>query len=112
MKRIVALVAVLMVAAGAGGCDAAAGAERPAKVSGQTGGGVLKVGDQKAGSRALLAAAGLLDGTPYRIEWSEFAAGPPLLEAVNAGAVDLGAVGDTPPIFAGAAGSKIVIVAA
>jgi sulfonate transport system substrate-binding protein len=72
----------------------------------------LKVGDQKAGSRAVLAAAGLLDNLPYKIQWSEFAAGPPLLEAVNAGAIDLGGVGDTPPIFAAAAGSRITLVAA
>jgi sulfonate transport system substrate-binding protein len=107
------LVLLAVLATTAAGCSSAAGAGRtPAKVSGQGGGGVLRVGDQKAGSRALLAAAGLLDGTSYKIEWSEFAAGPPLLEAVNAGAVDIGGVGDTPPIFAGAAGSKIVIVGA
>jgi sulfonate transport system substrate-binding protein len=76
------------------------------------GGVVLRVGDQKAGSRPLLAAAGLLDGTPYRIEWNEFSSGPPLLEAVNAGAIDVGGVGDTPPIFAASSGSRIVLVAA
>jgi sulfonate transport system substrate-binding protein len=87
------------------GCGSAAGSTGGSAV-------VLRVGDQKAGSRALLAAAGLLSGTTYRIAWSEFAAGPPLLEAVNAGAVDIGAVGDTPPIFAAAAGSRITMVAA
>jgi len=72
----------------------------------------LRIGDQKAGSQALLDAAGLLKDLPYTIEWSQFTSGPPLLEALNAGAIDVGATGDAPPIFAGAQGSKIVIVSA
>lgn len=74
----------------------------------------LKVGDQKGGGtlKALLAASGQDQGTPYRIEWATFTSGPPLLEAAAAGAVDFGGVGNTPPIFAGAAGSPLSIVAA
>ncbi|RSM68896.1 ABC transporter substrate-binding protein [Kibdelosporangium aridum] len=70
---------------------------------------VLKVGDQKGGSKTLLTTAGL-DRTPYRIEWSTFSSGPPLLEAASAGGIDIGAVGNTPPIFAAAAKAKIAIV--
>ncbi|MGA4838079.1 ABC transporter substrate-binding protein [Streptomyces sp. G45] len=72
----------------------------------------LNVGDQKGGSEAVLRAAGQLDDLPYKIKWSTFTSGPPLLEAVNAKAVDIGAVGNTPPVFAAGAGSKITIVAA
>lgn len=97
------LVALLAVVAG---CSRADGS------TSDKGSVVLRVGDQKAGSKALLAAAGLLDGTSYKIDWKEFTSGPPLLEALNAGAVDIGGVGDTPPIFAAAAGSKITLVAA
>jgi sulfonate transport system substrate-binding protein len=79
---------------------------------GGAGGPTLNVGDQKAGSEALLKAAGQLSGIKYKITWAQFTSGPPLLEAVNAGAVDIGAVGNTPPIFAAAAGSKISVVAA
>jgi sulfonate transport system substrate-binding protein len=71
----------------------------------------LRVGDQKGGSQAMLAAAGLLN-TPYHIEWSTFTSGPPLLEAANAGAIDIGAVGNTPPLFSAAANAKIAVVAA
>lgn len=46
------------------------------------------------------------------VKWVEFQFGPPLLEAMGAGSVDLGAVGDTPPIFAQAGGSNLVYVAA
>lgn len=70
---------------------------------------VLKVGDQKGGSKTLLTTAGL-DKTPYKIEWSTFSSGPPLLEAASAGGIDIGAVGNTPPIFAAAAKAKIAIV--
>ncbi|MEU1279262.1 ABC transporter substrate-binding protein [Streptomyces sp. NPDC005805] len=72
----------------------------------------LNVGDQKGGSEAILRAAGELDDLDYTIKWSTFTSGPPLLEAVNAKAVDIGGVGNTPPVFAAGAGSKIKVVAA
>lgn len=72
----------------------------------------LNVGDQKGGSEAVLRAAGELDDLKYKIRWSTFTSGPPLLEAVNAKAVDIGAVGNTPPVFAAGANSKISVVAA
>nr|WP_228047205.1 ABC transporter substrate-binding protein [Saccharopolyspora sp. HNM0983] len=72
---------------------------------------VLQVGDQKGNQRSMLAAAGLLD-TPYEIEWSTFTSGPPLVEAVSAGAVDVGGVGNTPPLFGAAASAKIKAVSA
>ena len=72
----------------------------------------LTVGDQKGTSaQALLKAAGL-DDTAYTIDWKEFTSGPPLLEAVNAGAVDVGMVGNTPPIFAAAAKGRFKMVQA
>ena len=46
------------------------------------------------------------------IKWVDFQFGPPLLEAINVGAVDFGFVGDSPPIFAQAGGSRIRYVAA
>ncbi|MFJ3221999.1 ABC transporter substrate-binding protein [Streptomyces sp. NPDC086783] len=72
----------------------------------------LNVGDQKGGSEAVLRAAGELKDLDYKIKWSTFTSGPPLLEAVNAKAVDIGGVGNTPPVFAAGAGSKIKVVAA
>jgi aliphatic sulfonates family ABC transporter substrate-binding protein len=45
-------------------------------------------------------------------EWVEFTSGPPLLEALGAGAINVGATGDTPPIFAQAAGSELLYVGA
>lgn len=46
------------------------------------------------------------------VTWHEFTSGLPLLEAVNVGAVDFSAdVADTVPVFAQAAGAKLVYVA-
>ncbi|MFF1834378.1 ABC transporter substrate-binding protein [Streptomyces sp. NPDC058231] len=72
----------------------------------------LNIGDQKGGYEAILRASGELDDLDYRIKWSTFSSGPPLLEAVNAEAVDIGGVGNTPPVFAAGAHSKIVVVGA
>jgi sulfonate transport system substrate-binding protein len=46
------------------------------------------------------------------VKWIDFQFGPPLLEAINVGAVDFGFVGDSPPIFAQAGGARIRYVAA
>lgn len=73
----------------------------------------LRIGDQKGSSeQVLLQAAGLLDDIPYHIQWSTFTSGPPMLEAANANAVDVGQVGNTPPIFSAAANGQIDIVGA
>ena len=63
----------------------------------------LRVGDQKGGAQALMEAAGLLRQLPYRLQWSQFAGAPMLMEALNAGAIDAGAIGDAPFVFGVAA---------
>jgi len=71
---------------------------------------VLKIGSQKGSLRALLEASGVLQGAPYRVEWSEFGAASPLLEALADGAVDVGGVGDAPFVFAYAAGAPVQVI--
>ncbi|MHC5826325.1 MAG: PhnD/SsuA/transferrin family substrate-binding protein [Nostoc sp.] len=44
------------------------------------------------------------------VQWTEFQAGPQLLEAMNVGSIDMGAVGESPPIFAQAAGASLTYV--
>ncbi len=73
---------------------------------------VLRVGDQKGNSQAVMAAAGVLKDVPYRIEWKEFAAAAPLLEALNAGAIETGLVGDAPFTFAAASNASVKAIAA
>jgi len=46
-----------------------------------------------------------LPGTP--LKWVEFPAGPQILEALSVGGVDFGFTGDTPPVFAQAAGKDL-----
>jgi sulfonate transport system substrate-binding protein len=73
---------------------------------------ILHVGSQRGGTKAMMIASGVLKGAPYKIEWSEFAAAQPLLEAIGAGAVDVGLAGDAPFMFAYQSGSPIKAVAA
>jgi len=73
----------------------------------------LRIGYQKASVNLLVARRlGLVEKRfpGVRIEWVEFTAGPQLLEALGAGSLDFGMTGDTPPIFAQAAGREIIYV--
>ncbi len=72
---------------------------------------VLRAGDQKGGTQSVMKAAGVLDNLPYRLEWSQFPAAAPVLEALNAEAVDLGFAGDAPTTFGLAAGLRGRIIA-
>jgi len=46
------------------------------------------------------------------VKWVEFPFGPPMLEALGAGAIDYGYTGDAPPVFAQAAHGRLVYAAA
>jgi sulfonate transport system substrate-binding protein len=73
----------------------------------------LNVGDQKGtGAEAVLSAAGLLNTLPFKVSWSDFTSGPPMLEAMASGSVDIGGVGDAPPAFAASGGEAVEIVGA
>ena len=75
----------------------------------------VRIGIQKYGKLILLKSRGTLEkrlaGIGYTVSWAEFPAGPQLLEALNARAVDFGNTGEAPPIFAQAASSELVYVA-
>jgi sulfonate transport system substrate-binding protein len=45
------------------------------------------------------------------LTWTEFPAGPQLLEGLNVGSIDFGHAGETPPVFAQAAGAPLLYVA-
>jgi sulfonate transport system substrate-binding protein len=73
----------------------------------------LDIGDQKGtGAEAVLTAAGLLNTLPFHVSWSDFTSGPPMLEAMASGSVDIGGVGDAPPVFAASGGEQVEIVGA
>jgi len=76
---------------------------------------IVRIGFQKYGKLVLLKSKGTLEGklkaAGYQLVWTEFPSGPPLLEALNVGAIDFGNTGEAPPIFAQAAGAPIQYVA-
>ncbi|MGQ4475811.1 ABC transporter substrate-binding protein [Streptomyces sp. SAS_276] len=110
-RRLVPAALLLPLALLLAACGGNSAAETSTGTDGK-GSLTLNVGDQKGGSEAVLRAAGELKNLDYKIKWSTFTSGPPLLEAVNAKAVDIGGVGNTPPVFAAGADSKIKVVAA
>ncbi|WP_213938257.1 aliphatic sulfonate ABC transporter substrate-binding protein [Pseudomonas sp. dw_612] len=67
----------------------------------------LRIGYQKSSVNMVLAREHqlleqALPGT--QVQWIEFPGGPQLIEALNGGSLDIGNIGDIPPIFAQAAG--------
>lgn len=68
----------------------------------QTSGDIVKI---KGAVEPRLKALGI------SVNWVPFPAGPQLLEAMNANRVDIGSVGESPPIFAQAAGAQLVYIA-
>jgi NitT/TauT family transport system substrate-binding protein/sulfonate transport system substrate-binding protein len=85
--------------------------------AGASGARLLRVGFQK-GEPILLAAKQnrsletLLNPLDIEVQWIEFQFGPPMLEAMRVNSVDIGAVGDTPPVFAQAAHGDLLYIAA
>ncbi|MBV9386270.1 MAG: sulfonate ABC transporter substrate-binding protein [Chroococcidiopsidaceae cyanobacterium CP_BM_ER_R8_30] len=74
----------------------------------------VRIGYQKYGTLFLLKARGNLDqqlkSQGVAVQWIQFPAGPQMLEALNAGSLDYGSTGETPPIFAEAAGAPLVYI--
>ncbi|GJD39980.1 MULTISPECIES: sulfonate ABC transporter substrate-binding protein [Methylobacterium] len=76
----------------------------------------FRIGYQKIGLIVVARQQGVIEkrlaaqGT--KVQWVEFQAGPPLLEALSAGSIDFGYTGDAPPIFSQSAGGNLVYVSA
>src|SRR5271166_4792076 len=71
---------------------------------------IVHIGYQKSGFLLLVRNEGTLEKRleplGYAVEWHEFTSGPPLLEAMNSGAVDFGHSGQPPPVFAQSNGCR------
>ncbi len=77
--------------------------------------GQLRIGYQKSASLFVLQKTQgtlekKLEPLNVSVRWVEFPAGPQLLEGLNVGSVDVGFVGEAPPIFAQAAGANFVYI--
>lgn len=75
---------------------------------------VVRIGYQKSGALLLVKNEGSLEKKlaplGYTAEWREFSSGVPILEALNAGALDVGHSGDAPVVFAQASGVPFVYI--
>ncbi|RKP44263.1 sulfonate ABC transporter substrate-binding protein [Pararobbsia silviterrae] len=103
----------LLRASAAAALGATLGFGGPLKAAAQ-GSKVVRIGYQKYGTLVIVKSRGTLEkrlaAIGATVQWLEFPAGPQLLEGLNAGAVDIGTVGETPPIFAQAGGVDFVYV--
>ncbi len=72
----------------------------------------VRIGYQKSGAFLLVKQDGSLEKKlaplGYSVEWREFPSGPPVVEALNAGALDVAHSGDAPLVFAQAAAVPFV----
>lgn len=76
----------------------------------------IRIGWQKGSDLAIIKARGVFENTLKQhgiaVQWVEFPAGPQMLEGLNVGGIDLGVVGETPPVFAQVADSNLLYVGA
>jgi len=99
-----ALAASLVAGLGVTGASAA---PKTVSLSGVT----LNVGDQLKEYQTIFAATNALQGAQYKVDWSDFIGGPPVIAAETGGSVDLGDMAETPTIFAQSAGDPVKVVA-
>lgn len=75
----------------------------------------VRIGHQPFGALFYLKAKGSLETRlaeiGWRVEWTEFVAGPPILAAIGKGKIDLGYTGVAPPVFAQSDGVPFVYIA-
>ena len=71
----------------------------------------LRVGDQNYYNvRASMEASGVLEGAPYTVDWKHFQSAAPVAEGLQAGALDLGFLGDSGFIFLAAKGAPVKLI--
>jgi sulfonate transport system substrate-binding protein len=110
LRRVGALVlpaglaAGLVVGVGATGSSAAT---KTVSLSGVT----ITFGDQLKEYQTIFTATNALQGASYKVDWTDFVGGPPVIAAETGGSVDLGDMAETPTIFAQSAGDPVKVVA-
>lgn len=95
LRNLAALAASALLALSTAAC--ASGSK---SISSGSGAGLptLVIGQQSSGIVSLVRDSHALDGAPYTVKWAVFPFGPPLVAAAAAGQIDLGDVGDVPPL--------------
>jgi sulfonate transport system substrate-binding protein len=110
------LACMILLAAFLTGCSGGSGGPQGQSTAPGETEKVLRIGYQKGDPLNIVKERGHLENRlkelGYSVTWNVFPAGPPLLEALSTGNLDVGRTGDSPPVFAQAAGSSLVYVAA
>jgi sulfonate transport system substrate-binding protein len=108
LSTVTVLVGTASLMTGLSAASGWAGSKSPTQVETK----VLRVGLQKSSTFNILRARGELARRLARqgitVSWSEFTSGPPLLEALAAGKVDVGETGDAPVVFAQSKNAPVV----
>ena len=90
------------------------GSASPAASPTATAAKVVRIGHQKFDPFTLVKARGGLEKRlqplGVSVEWKELQSGPPMLEALNVGSIDIGRTGDAPPVFAQAASAPLLYI--
>jgi sulfonate transport system substrate-binding protein len=124
-RRLTAAIALLAAAGTLTACAAGSGGSSGAKVLSSFDASTVArhsnwsqytftIGDNGGdGSQALAQLTGVFDKAPYKVKFARFTYGPPLVQAAASGDIDLGVVGDVPPVTGAATeyGFSIVGVA-
>src|SRR5689334_10389510 len=117
--RLTAAAALLTVASVLAGCSSPKGPDAPlSSAGGSTAANhpewsqyTFTIGDNGGdGNEELAKITGAFNDAPYKVRFARFDYGPPLVQAAASGNIDLGSVGDVPPITGAATqfGFKIV----
>ena len=108
LRILAALAAASVLTAGAAACSSGA----KSGTAGSAGKPTLVIGQQSSGIVSLVRDSHALDGAAYNVKWAVFPFGPPLVAAAAAGQIDLGDVGDVPPLNGAAKTPGFKVVAA
>lgn len=104
LARPAKLLVAALIAASVGAATTASAADRE-----------IRIGYQKSGALIFLKGKGALEEAlkplGVSVKWAEFQFGPPMLEALNAGAIDFATTGESPPVFAQVVGPNFAYVA-
>jgi sulfonate transport system substrate-binding protein len=106
LRYVAAFVVPLGLVVGLDAGSASAGTKQ-VSLSGVT----LNFGDQLKEYQTIFAATDALKGAAYKVNWSNFIGGPPVIAAETGGSVDLGDMAETPTVFAQSAGDPVKVVA-
>ena len=120
-SQLVGAVSALALMGALTACGGSPSAARPLSNAGGSGAAghpewsmyTFTIGDNGGdGSEALAKITGAFDSAAYKVRFARFTYGPPLVQAAASGDIDLGSVGDVPPITGAAKEYGFKIVAA